>query len=66
MALDQGCEGLLGGVTHPGRKPLQQLPVGQLAGCPDRQQRAKLPQDPLILSRRHSPISPPESRESLL
>jgi len=66
MALDQGRERLLGRVTRSGRKPLQQLSVGQLAGRSDRQQRAKLPQDPLILSRRHRPISPPESRESHL
>ncbi len=66
MALDQGRERLLGRVTRSGRKPLQKLPVGQLAGRSDRQQRAKLPQDPLILSRRHRPISPPESRESHL
>ena len=66
MALDQGSKRLLGRVTRTGRKPLQELPVGQLAGRSDRQQRAKLPQDPLILSRRHRSISPPESRESRL
>ena len=66
MALDQGSKRLLGGVTRSGRKPLQELPVGQLAGRSDCQQRAKLLQDPLIPSRRHRSISPPESRESRL
>ncbi len=66
MALDQGRERLLGRVTRPGRKPLQKLTVGQLAGRADRQQRAKLPQDPLIPYRPHRPISPPKSREAHL
>ena len=61
MAFDQAGECLLGSVTRSGRKPLQQLPVGQLAGCSDRQERANLPQDPLIVSRRHRSISWPRA-----
>ena len=56
MPLDQRRKRLLGSVPRMGCKPLQELSVGQLTGRSHRQQRAELPQDPLIVSRHHRPI----------
>ena len=42
-----------------GRKPLQELAVGQLADRPDVKKRAKLPDDSSILANRHLCLAPP-------
>ena len=53
VSLDQGRERQLGGFALAGRKPLQELAIGQLADRPDIKKRAKLPDDSPVLADRH-------------
>ena len=57
MPLHQGGERLFGRITPLGREPLEQLPIGQVANRPGREEHAKLPHDAAILSCGHG-LSP--------
>jgi hypothetical protein len=57
MPLDQGGERLFGRIAPFGRESLEELPIGQLADRPGREERTKLPHDPAILSYGHG-LSP--------
>jgi hypothetical protein len=64
MPLHQDREGQFGGLAPVGRKPFQELAVGQVPDRPHVEERAELPEDSPILADRHDWVSPPSDRSS--